>query len=337
VSRSRSINRMACSIGDVLAVTLVSAPGVAFAVAGTTGSASINLSKTVSTSKVSRVLSVSLGVDRSKAIPGDVVTYTATVSNTGTVLAVPGTFTAQNNGDATATVAAYWDDLEYLSSATAKWIPLAGFAAQQLGYGFVVPPPITTGMTLSSTPVPSTGVTYPGAGDRIFGTSIPWARRDPAGSEESAQHLRAGRPSSAPAGLPAVRGHLRGTGRPPSSVLRGVPRDRRPPAGCVVRQGWAGRPRQAASGRARSGERPEVRAKIGRSQSERRVLDLAWDADHPEGADPAVFEVLASAIRGIPLRVIAGATGLSVRAASDIRSGRPPHPRHWEALRSLIR
>jgi hypothetical protein len=81
--------------------------------------------------------------------------------------------------------------------------------------------------------------------------------------------------------------------------------------------------------------RPEVRAKIGRSQSERRLRDLAWDAAHPGGADPTVFEEIAPMLRSLPLRVIAEASGLSIRAASYVRAGKPPHPRHWEGLRGL--
>lgn len=82
--------------------------------------------------------------------------------------------------------------------------------------------------------------------------------------------------------------------------------------------------------------RPEVRAKIGRSQSQRRMLDLAWDASHPGRPDRAVFDAIVPGLRPMPLRRIAEATGLSIRAASYVRAGTPPHPRHWEALRKLV-
>jgi len=82
-------------------------------------------------------------------------------------------------------------------------------------------------------------------------------------------------------------------------------------------------------------QRPEVRQKIGKSQSDRRLLDLAWDAAHPEHVDPGAFDELVTRLRALPLRAIAQATGLSLRAASDIRAGKAPHPRHWEALRQL--
>src|SRR6266705_530556 len=83
--------------------------------------------------------------------------------------------------------------------------------------------------------------------------------------------------------------------------------------------------------------RPEVRQKIGKSQSERRLLDLAWDAAHPEGVDRRAFDEIVAGLRALPLRAIAQATGLSIRAASYVRAGKAPHPRHWEALSGLAR
>jgi CRISPR/Cas system-associated endonuclease Cas1 len=82
-------------------------------------------------------------------------------------------------------------------------------------------------------------------------------------------------------------------------------------------------------------QRPEVRERIGRSQSERRLADLAWDAKHPRGADPEEFEQLVPSLQALPLRVIAEATGLSLTAARAIRNGKAPHPRHWEELARL--
>ena len=78
-----------------------------------------------------------------------------------------------------------------------------------------------------------------------------------------------------------------------------------------------------------------MRERIGRAQSERRLADLAWDAEHPEGADPAGFERLVPGLQALPLRAIAEATGLSLTAARAIRGGKAPHPRHWEALRRV--
>jgi CRISPR associated protein Cas1 len=82
-------------------------------------------------------------------------------------------------------------------------------------------------------------------------------------------------------------------------------------------------------------QRAEVRERIARSQSARRLADLAWDVEHPRGIDQRIFEDALPALRALPLRAIAQATGLSLTAARAIRSGRPPHPRHWDALRTV--
>jgi len=83
-------------------------------------------------------------------------------------------------------------------------------------------------------------------------------------------------------------------------------------------------------------QRPEVRERIGRAQSERRLADLAWDAEHPEGADPAQFDRIVPGLQALPLRAIAEATGLSLTAARAIRGGKAPHPRHWEGLALIV-
>jgi len=56
-------------------------------------------------------------------------------------------------------------------------------------------------------------------------------------------------------------------------------------------------------------QRPEVRERIGRAQSERRLADLAWNAEHPKGADPREFVRLVPGLQALPLRAIAEATG----------------------------
>lgn len=162
---------VAITVSVALPALGVIAPGAARA-ASTGGNASISLSKTVGSTTVKPVLGLTLAADRTDAIPGDAITYSATVTNTGTQLGAIGTYKAANNGNVTATVAGYWDDIEYFSSAKAKWLALGGFAARQSGYTFVVPPPITSGMTLTATSVPASGVTYPTSGDPILGTRI---------------------------------------------------------------------------------------------------------------------------------------------------------------------
>jgi len=85
-------------------------------------------------------------------------------------------------------------------------------------------------------------------------------------------------------------------------------------------------------------DRPEIRRRIGEAQTARRAADAQWERAHPGFvADPDAFrrEVL-PAIQAISLSRIARATGLSVTHAASIRRGRViPHPRHWDALRSV--
>ena len=127
--------------------------------------------KTVTSATLTPALSLGLSTDHTSAIPGDIISYTATVTNTGSTLAVSGDFVASATGSATAVVASYWDDIS-TSPDGATWTPLAGSAAAQSGYTPGVTAPITSGMALSATAVPATGVTYPTSGDRILGTSI---------------------------------------------------------------------------------------------------------------------------------------------------------------------
>src|SRR4029077_4543873 len=75
-------------------------------------------------------------------------------------------------GDIAATVADYYDEVEYYTSANKTWNPLAGKEASQTGYSPVVRSPITTGMVLTLSPVVSQGVTYPAGGDPALGTLI---------------------------------------------------------------------------------------------------------------------------------------------------------------------
>jgi RHS repeat-associated protein len=159
----------------LLAVTLCIAllAGAAPAQAGGTGNASINLTKTVGSATFNANLSLTLAVDKATAIPADKLTYSSTVTNTGSTFTIVGQFHAQNNGNnVMATVADYYDDIEYYTSSTKVWTALAGTQATQSGYTPVIQSPTKTGMTLTALPVPSSGVTYPASGDPILGTQI---------------------------------------------------------------------------------------------------------------------------------------------------------------------
>jgi RHS repeat-associated protein len=127
--------------------------------------------KTVTSATLTPALSLGLTTDHTTAIPGDTISYTATVTNTGSTLAVSGDFVASATGSASAIVASYWDDVSTSPDGT-TWTPLAGSAGAQSGYTPAVAAPITSGMVLAATAVAATGVTYPTSGDRILSTSI---------------------------------------------------------------------------------------------------------------------------------------------------------------------
>lgn len=71
---------------------------------------------------------------------------------------------------------------------------------------------------------------------------------------------------------------------------------------------------------------------------QRRQEDMEWDAAHPDTViDEAAFarEIL-PLLEGLSLSTISTHTGLSQQYCSLIRRGlRVPHPRHWEAFRSV--
>ncbi len=101
--------------------------------------------------------------------------------------------------------------------------------------------------------------------------------------------------------------------------------------------GEAGRKKMAelrAAGRDPSQSR-EARKRRGEKNSQRMRDQKLWEADHGTDADPDVFsrEILPR-VQGLPLSVLADATGLSEQYCSSIRRGLEiPHHRHWQALR----
>lgn len=75
------------------------------------------------------------------------------------------------------------------------------------------------------------------------------------------------------------------------------------------------------------------------SQSKRARERAEWEAIHGDGQaerEHFIREIQPNLAR-IPLRQISGATGLSLRYASLIRSGKfVPHPTHYEKLIQLL-
>lgn len=82
---------------------------------------------------------------------------------------------------------------------------------------------------------------------------------------------------------------------------------------------------------------PQARSKLSKSISRRSGAVAAWDREHGERPDPAVFRrEIWPGLRQVPLSKIVAATGLSLRYASQIRRGeKVPHPVQWDSLRSL--
>jgi uncharacterized repeat protein (TIGR01451 family) len=58
---------------------------------------------------VASSLGLTLAADKTSAIPGDTLTYAATVTNTGATLTLSGDLTAGNTNATSATIASYWD------------------------------------------------------------------------------------------------------------------------------------------------------------------------------------------------------------------------------------
>lgn len=169
-------------VAAVLVLLAAVVPGAGPAVAGVGGNANVHLAKTVSGALLSPTVGVTLTGDHTSVIPGDHVTYTATVTNTGAKLVLHGQLSAEATSAADATVGAYFDDVSTTSSAHCgvggtdhghdQWPALAGTAGTAPGFAPVELAPITTGMVLATTPVPADGVTYPTSGDPIVGTVI---------------------------------------------------------------------------------------------------------------------------------------------------------------------
>jgi len=174
--RTQLTLRVATAIAGALSIVLTSSPPPVLA----DGNAGIHLAKTVDPAQttVNPALSLTLGVDPASAIPGDILTYTADVTNADSIFGMGGTFTAEALGNVDGTVAYYWDELEACKSGcgdgqgNVHWVAFAGFVAGQPGYQPVMTPAAATGLSLTATSVPATGVAYPTSGDPILGTDI---------------------------------------------------------------------------------------------------------------------------------------------------------------------
>ncbi len=174
--RTQLTLRVATAVATALTVVLTSSPPPVLA----DGNAGIHLAKTVDPAQttVNPALALTLGVDKASAIPGDTLTYTADLTNAFSIFGMGGKFKAEALGNVDGTVAYYWDELEACKTGCGNgqgnehWVAFAGFVAGQPGYQPVMKPDSATGLSLTATSVPATGVTYPTTGDPILGTVI---------------------------------------------------------------------------------------------------------------------------------------------------------------------
>ncbi|HVV75562.1 MAG TPA: RHS repeat-associated core domain-containing protein [Mycobacteriales bacterium] len=138
------------------------------------GNANVQLSSAVGSITAKPVLGLQLTANRTDAIPGDVITYTAKVTNTGVDLELGGTMTARSSGSTDATVASWYEQVQYRNPAN-KWIPVAGYATSRPGYSPQDPGAGSpAALTLTVTPNAASGVTYPTdpGTDNVLGTDI---------------------------------------------------------------------------------------------------------------------------------------------------------------------
>jgi hypothetical protein len=138
---------------------------------GTAQRTAAPVAKTVAQATLIPQLSLTLSADSDSAIPGGVITYTATLGNSGATLSLAGDLYAAATGMATAAVVSYWDDI-YTSTDGTTWTVIAGTAATASDYVPAVPSPGGRGLVLSPAAVAAVGVTYPPGADPILGTLI---------------------------------------------------------------------------------------------------------------------------------------------------------------------
>jgi RHS repeat-associated protein/uncharacterized repeat protein (TIGR01451 family) len=136
------------------------------------GNASLQLTKSVTRATVVPTLAATLAVDKSAAIPGDQLTYTARVMNTGAVMTMTGSYSAVEVPDNPGTLADWYDEVEYHDVATKAWVSLGGYQATSSGWTPVVSSPAATGLTVTTAPVSASGVSYPSGGDHVLGTAL---------------------------------------------------------------------------------------------------------------------------------------------------------------------
>jgi RHS repeat-associated protein/uncharacterized repeat protein (TIGR01451 family) len=139
---------------------------------GNDPNACLALAETVLTTAVTPQIDFNLSASEG-VVPGDSIDYTGTLKNTGSWFQITGGFQVGNLSSTDATVQSYYDYVEYFSPAELGWVPLFGHARAQPGYTPRSTPPISSGLTVTSTHGPAIpGVTYPTSGDPILDTKL---------------------------------------------------------------------------------------------------------------------------------------------------------------------
>ena len=182
--RLSRLRLLAISLAAVL-MLVVGTAGQAFACVAPEPDDNLQLESAVSVPAMSPTTSLTLAVDRGSANPGQALTYTASVSNTGTTLTLTGTIEVTNPHHNTVSLAAWYDYVSFDPKGNCSsddndndghnsthWVSLAGAAGATKGYTASGKAPISTGETFSATSVPSEGVKYSTGSDTISGTSI---------------------------------------------------------------------------------------------------------------------------------------------------------------------
>ena len=100
----------AISLAAVL-VLVVGSAGQAFACVERDRDDNFHVETSVGFASLAPTISLTLGVDKSTAIPGDKLTYSARVTNSGTILTVTGRVEISNPSRKPATVASWFDFL----------------------------------------------------------------------------------------------------------------------------------------------------------------------------------------------------------------------------------
>jgi len=79
----------------------------------------------------------------------------------------------------------------------------------------------------------------------------------------------------------------------------------------------------------------KAKAAVAKTVSKHQQAVLAWNANNERPDKEEYLKEILPLVEKATLPQLMKATGLSIKYCADIRKGRVPHARHWEALRVL--